>query len=160
MTDERRLLPKSIRFVTRKWAPAMGGMETYCHRLTEELSKNYEVDVMALPGRMGGAAPTAFTLIIFGLKTASTITISIEGRCCSFWRYGNLAPGANRAFAAPKHSPRDICPRYRRQLSLVGRYLGETIWSVSFARCQTSIKHEGHRQFQRDRRSDCTLRLS
>ena len=60
----------SIRFVTRKWAPAMGGMETYCHRLTEELSKTHIVETLALPGQVGGAAPTAMSLLGFGFQTA------------------------------------------------------------------------------------------
>lgn len=58
-----------IRFVTRKWAPAMGGMETYCHRLTEEMSKAHKVETLALPGREGGHAPTAVSLIGFGVRT-------------------------------------------------------------------------------------------
>lgn len=55
----------SILFVTRKWAPAMGGMETYCHRLTEELAKSHTVDIIALPGRADGSPPPAASLLGF-----------------------------------------------------------------------------------------------
>jgi glycosyltransferase involved in cell wall biosynthesis len=54
-----------ILFVTRKWAPAMGGMETYCHRLTEELAKTHQLDIVALPGRPDGRPPSAASLLTF-----------------------------------------------------------------------------------------------
>lgn|GEM_PF-1392953 len=59
-----------IRFITRKWAPAMGGMETYCIRLTDELSKTHRLDIVALPGKPDGDVPSVGGLIGFGLKTA------------------------------------------------------------------------------------------
>lgn len=59
-----------VRFITRKWAPAMGGMETYCLRLTQELSKTHRLDIMALPGKLDGDVPSVIALIGFGLKTA------------------------------------------------------------------------------------------
>jgi phosphatidylinositol alpha-1,6-mannosyltransferase len=60
----------NVRFITRKWAPAMGGMETYCIRLTEQLSKTHRLDIMALPGKPDGDVPSAAALIGFGLRTA------------------------------------------------------------------------------------------
>lgn len=54
-----------ILFVTRKWAPAMGGMETYCHRLTEELARSHHVEVVALPGRPDGQPPAWPALLAF-----------------------------------------------------------------------------------------------
>lgn len=48
----------------------MGGMETYCARLTEELSKTHRLDIMALPGKPDGGVPSVGALIGFGLKTA------------------------------------------------------------------------------------------
>lgn len=59
-----------VRFITRKWAPAMGGMETYCLRLTQELGKTHRLDIIALPGRADGAVPSVGALIGFGVKTA------------------------------------------------------------------------------------------
>jgi glycosyltransferase involved in cell wall biosynthesis len=58
----------SVRFVTRKWAPAMGGMETYCHRLTEELAKTRSLDIIALPGKPDGSAPSSAALLGFGVS--------------------------------------------------------------------------------------------
>jgi len=54
-----------IMFVTRKWAPAMGGMETYCLRLTEALAKRTEIDIVALPGRSDGMPPSRLSLFTF-----------------------------------------------------------------------------------------------
>lgn len=50
-------------FVTRKSAPAMGGMETYSLRLTQVLGD--EVEVIALPGRANGMPASATALIGF-----------------------------------------------------------------------------------------------
>ena len=60
----------TVLFVTRKWPPAVGGMETYSKRLTEELTRFAEVDVLALPGRADGMTPGWLQLASFGLVTA------------------------------------------------------------------------------------------
>jgi glycosyltransferase involved in cell wall biosynthesis len=52
-----------ILFVTRKWAPATGGMETYSLRLTEALGDRAEV--IALPGRANGMPPGTGALLAF-----------------------------------------------------------------------------------------------
>lgn len=57
-----------IFFVTRKWAPAVGGMETYAMRLTEALARIEPVEVVALPGREGGMPPGPLALLLFPLK--------------------------------------------------------------------------------------------
>ncbi len=59
-----------LRFITRKWAPAMGGMETYCLRLTECLSIDNTLDIIALAGRSDGGPPSALHIARFGLQTA------------------------------------------------------------------------------------------
>lgn len=66
MTDRSN----SLMFVTRKWPPAMGGMETYCFKLVEELRKRHPVELMALPGSADGSVPTAAQMLRFGLTTA------------------------------------------------------------------------------------------
>ena len=58
---------RTILFVTRKWAPAMGGMETYCHRLTGELAKTHSIDIIALPGNEDGSTPSVPALLAFPL---------------------------------------------------------------------------------------------
>jgi glycosyltransferase involved in cell wall biosynthesis len=54
-----------ILFVTRKWAPAVGGMETYALRLTQQLAESSPVEVIALPGRADGMPPSALELLGF-----------------------------------------------------------------------------------------------
>lgn len=60
----------SVRFITRKWAPAMGGMETYCLQLTDHIKDETALEIIALAGQDDGSAPSAASLIGFGLKTA------------------------------------------------------------------------------------------
>ena len=54
-----------VLFVTRKWPPATGGMETYSVRLTEALAALCRVEVIALPGRANGMPPSAMALLGF-----------------------------------------------------------------------------------------------
>ena len=56
-----------VLYITRKWPPAMGGMETYSLRLTEELNKLVAIDVVALPGRPDGRPPRTVALLRFPL---------------------------------------------------------------------------------------------
>jgi glycosyltransferase involved in cell wall biosynthesis len=55
----------SVLFITRKWYPAVGGMETYSVRLAEALEAFAGVEVLALPGRVNGAPPTMLALFSF-----------------------------------------------------------------------------------------------
>jgi glycosyltransferase involved in cell wall biosynthesis len=54
-----------VLFITRKWGPAVGGMETYSERLSEELAHLHPVEVIALQGRDNGLPPTALALLLF-----------------------------------------------------------------------------------------------
>lgn len=54
-----------VLFITRKWGPAIGGMETYCERLTQELAKDYPIDVIALKGQANGLPPSVLSLLAF-----------------------------------------------------------------------------------------------
>ena len=54
-----------IMFVTRKWAPAVGGMETYSLRLTQALADKAGLDIVALPGRANGMPPGRLALLRF-----------------------------------------------------------------------------------------------
>lgn len=56
-------------FVTRKWPPAMGGMETYCFKLVEQLRRRRHVELLALPGRGDGSVPNISQLLRFALVT-------------------------------------------------------------------------------------------
>lgn len=57
--------PKVV-FLSRKWPPAVGGMETYALRLTDELRERTELVTIVLPGRDNGQPPGAASLIVFG----------------------------------------------------------------------------------------------
>lgn len=57
-------------FITRKWPPAVGGMEIYSVEMAEEFGKFCNTKVMALPGRPNGQPPKALALIAFGIRCA------------------------------------------------------------------------------------------
>jgi len=69
-----------IRFITRKWSPAVGGIETYCVRLCEELARQNTMDVIALPGRQNGNAPKVWQILTFGLGTALKLLFARPAR--------------------------------------------------------------------------------
>ena len=52
-------------FVTRKWAPAMGGMETWSLKLSEHIGAIRAIDVVALVGRENGMPPSILNLLLF-----------------------------------------------------------------------------------------------
>jgi glycosyltransferase involved in cell wall biosynthesis len=56
-----------VMFITRKWPPAVGGMETWSVRLAEELARIGPVEVVALPGRADGRPPAIAKLLAFPL---------------------------------------------------------------------------------------------
>ncbi|HUG62488.1 MAG TPA: glycosyltransferase family 4 protein [Methylomirabilota bacterium] len=62
--------PTKILFITRKWPPAVGGMETYCFELVAELERLTDLDVRALPGGADGSAPHSRALVRFGIREA------------------------------------------------------------------------------------------
>lgn len=57
-------------FVSRKWPPAMGGMETYSKELSDALRPYAEVETIALPGHPDGSVPGKAHLLWFGLRAA------------------------------------------------------------------------------------------
>ena len=64
-----------IVFVTRKWPPATGGMETYCYELTSALQRRLPIEVIALAGSPDGMPPRALALIGFGLKVFAMLLL-------------------------------------------------------------------------------------
>jgi phosphatidyl-myo-inositol dimannoside synthase len=57
-----------ILLVTRKWPPAMGGMETWSVEVASEFQLHHNLSVHALPGKQNGDAPNWLALLGFGLK--------------------------------------------------------------------------------------------
>lgn len=72
------LEPLKITFISRKWPPAMGGMETYSEMLSSRLRDHGEVEVIALPGHADGSTPRPWELVWFGLKTACAILFAFR----------------------------------------------------------------------------------
>lgn len=68
-----------VLFLTRKWPPAIGGMEAYCRDLTRALEALAEVELRALPGRDDGRPPSPAALIRFGLATAFALMFRRSG---------------------------------------------------------------------------------
>lgn len=65
-------------FITRKWAPAVGGMETFSQRFTECLARLVPVRVLALPGRTNGLPPTPLSLFLFLLRTFAWLLFTVR----------------------------------------------------------------------------------
>lgn len=64
-----------VLFVTRKWPPAIGGMETYSVELTSELRHMCHLSVRRLPGRADGRTPSIFALARFTLLSMVAIAL-------------------------------------------------------------------------------------
>lgn len=67
-TDSNDLL--NVLFVTRKWLPAVGGMEVYCVELTDELASQVSLTTNFLPGRKNGQPPSLPALTWFFISQA------------------------------------------------------------------------------------------
>jgi glycosyltransferase involved in cell wall biosynthesis len=93
-------------FVTRKWPPAMGGMETYSVKLADRLARRCEVRVMALPGRADGAPPQAPALAGFGLRTA--LALLLARRPAEVLHVGDMASWGVALAARLRGGPRRI----------------------------------------------------
>ena len=57
----------SMLLITRKWAPAVGGMETWSVNVASALAEQTDVSVIALPGRENGMPPSGIALLLFPL---------------------------------------------------------------------------------------------
>jgi glycosyl transferase family 4 len=61
-------MTSSVLFVTRKWSPAVGGMETYCLEVVAELSRRTRVETLALTGKPDGSPPSLGSFVRFGVR--------------------------------------------------------------------------------------------
>jgi phosphatidyl-myo-inositol dimannoside synthase len=62
-----------VLFITRKWAPAVGGMETYALKLTEALASRCTLEVKTLPGKPDGTPPALFSLAVFMVRSVAML---------------------------------------------------------------------------------------
>lgn len=56
---------RRVLFISRKWPPAIGGMETYAVKLCEALALRCELETRVLPGRAQGTPPSLARLAMF-----------------------------------------------------------------------------------------------
>jgi glycosyltransferase involved in cell wall biosynthesis len=95
--DDRDL---TVWFVTRKWPPAMGGMETYCWELWRRLRQHVALRLIALPGRENGSVPSFAAVSWFGLSAAWKI---LTARRVDVVHVGDLAIWPLAWIAAARH---------------------------------------------------------
>ncbi|HSG33361.1 MAG TPA: glycosyltransferase family 4 protein [Sphingomonadaceae bacterium] len=115
-----------ILFVTRKWAPAMGGMETYSLRLTEAIARQRGIEIVALEGRANGMPPSPpalfgfpFTILRRWLARKQAARVLHIGDM-ALWPVGLLA-GAGTKVVLSAHGT-DVS--YHRRGGLKGRLYG------------------------------------
>jgi phosphatidyl-myo-inositol dimannoside synthase len=60
----------NVLLISRKWPPAVGGMEKCTYQLAQHLAQLKQVEVIALPGRANGGAPQPLSIAAFGLATS------------------------------------------------------------------------------------------
>ena len=65
-------------FISRKWLPAVGGMETYSVRLTQALEQYADVEALVLPGRTDGLPPRPTALLVFAVKAALRLLFQLR----------------------------------------------------------------------------------
>lgn len=82
-------MPLRVLFITRKWPPAVGGMETYSAELSAALGTLVDIKVISLAGRSNGLPPTLIKLLIFLLTKA--IYILFRGGRYDLIHLGDLA---------------------------------------------------------------------
>lgn len=70
--------PLQVLLISRKWPPAVGGMETYSWEISRELKKipGIELHTRVLPGRKDGRPPAPLSIAWFFLKTAHHLLVS------------------------------------------------------------------------------------
>jgi phosphatidylinositol alpha-1,6-mannosyltransferase len=100
-----------VRFITRKWPPAVGGMETYSSKIAEGLRQRCPVEVVALPGRRSGREPTKVALVGFGIFTGLKL---LAAREATVVHVGDLASWPLAWVASVRH------PRSRIVISVHG----------------------------------------
>lgn len=99
-------------FVSRKWPPAIGGMETYSVDLAESLSDHFQVTQLVLPGRPDGSPPRFGSYMWFLLRASAHVLL--KGRL-----YDHLVLGDLILFPVGMIS-RVVAPRQTRAVVLYG----------------------------------------
>lgn len=95
-------------FISRKWPPAIGGMETYSVELAASLGERFEVDALVLPGKPSGAPPSLLSYGAFVLK--ALFRCLAKGRRYPFVIFGDplLFPAALAHYLVARASRRFV----------------------------------------------------
>lgn len=96
----------SVLLVTRKWPPAIGGMETYSVKLAEGLRERCAVETIALPGRQTGREPGLVSLLTFGMTTSLRL---LKARPVDVVHVTDLASWPFAWIASARHPHSRIC---------------------------------------------------
>ena len=89
LTDQMDNSKPRLLFISRKWPPAVGGMETYSYKLVEAAKTQMDVQTFVLPGQSNGRPPKALSLLVFGLKVA--IAVLFKKPTATYIHGGDLA---------------------------------------------------------------------
>lgn len=67
-----------VLFISRKWPPSVGGMETYSAELSSALGKrdDIELEILSLAGRQDGSAPGLIAVAFFLTRCAFRLAVS------------------------------------------------------------------------------------
>ncbi|MBN1141561.1 MAG: glycosyltransferase family 4 protein [Deltaproteobacteria bacterium] len=76
-----------VLFVTRKWPPAIGGMETYSYELSKKLGSICDLTIRSLPGKNNGKPPSLTSLAFFLLSAGFFV---IKSRSFNVVHIGDL----------------------------------------------------------------------
>ena len=98
--------------VSRKWPPAVGGMETYSVELAESLRAHFDVELLVLPGRADGRPPPLWRIAPFLLR--AMLACLLRGRRFEHVVFGDLV-----LFPAAL-CLRLVAPRQRRWVVVYG----------------------------------------
>jgi len=151
-------------FITRKWPPAVGGMETYSMKMAEGFQKAGQVRMIALPGRSTGAPPSTLSVMAFGAGAAIRVLFgrqaadTVMGGDLALWPLVWLASlrhkGASRAIAvhgndiAYADRSRLTARLYARYLRLAADCLGRTQLIANSRATAAKLTERGFRNIQ------------
>lgn len=105
-------MKERLLFISRKWPPAVGGMESYSVSLAESLEPHFDTSILVLPGRSDGRPPGLLAYALFLLRAMAHVLL--HGR-----KYRHLVLGDLVLFPAALVS-RLVAPKQSRSVVLYG----------------------------------------
>lgn len=70
-----RMKSGKVLFISRKWPPAVGGMESYSATLAAALSEHYELTSLVLPGKRDGKPPGLLAYALFVVRAMTHVLL-------------------------------------------------------------------------------------